>query len=142
MSAGYYEIFVKNGIPLAESETMNDCLSEFILRRGKRSTSVFGVIRFLLNIHDEDTRIRSGKNIFGPRWEDVTQQDLEDYMKYESLEKVPAHSITKADVEDLKYIRDALNGLIEALDGEHADERLFEESLAKFYMGFAKIKQD
>jgi hypothetical protein len=142
MAVSYHDLFVKNGIPIAESEALNDCLAEFIVKRGTRSTSVFQMIRYVLNIHDENNRIQAGKNVFGARWEDVTQEDLEAYMNYESLERVPSHSITKEDVADLKYIYAAMGDLIEALDREDIDEQKFNDALARYYVGFAKLKQE
>lgn len=141
MATDYHELFVKNGIPVSTSDTLNDCLSEFIVKRGQRSTSVFDMIRYILNIHDEENRRRAGLYAFGARWEDVTQEEIEDYLNLSDLERVPEHSISKQDVEDLKMAHTALGDLIESLEGER-NERAFEDALARYYVAFAKLTKE
>lgn len=141
MATNYHELFVKNGIPVSESDTLNDCLHEFIIRRGQRGTSVFDMIRYILNIHDERNRNTAGLHAFGAKWQDVTQEELEAYLNLADLERVPSHSVTKQDVEDLKMAHKALGDLIGSLEGER-DERAFEDALARYYVAFAKLNQE
>lgn len=141
MYVKYEAKFKKAGIPVSDSLTMNKCLEHFIKKRKTRVTSVFNTLNYVLNIESAEAMKRAGVMVFGEKFLELELDEIENYMKLASLEVVPSHSISKEDIDNLEYMYIALGDLITSLKVEGTSEDVFNDALARFYMGVAKISK-